>query len=66
LPADPPGRTAVWHAVAAWAGPWPVEERWWDPQRAQRVARFQLLSETGQLVLAGLDNQQWYVYAQYE
>ena len=31
--------------VLAWAGPWPVHERWWDA-RARRVARFQLVIET--------------------
>ncbi len=29
--------------VVAWAGPWPVEERWWDPHRARRAVRLQLL-----------------------
>ena len=30
-------------AVLAWAGPWPVEERWWDPAGARRRARLQAL-----------------------
>jgi len=29
--------------VVAWAGPWPLEERWWDPRRARRAVRLQLL-----------------------
>jgi protein ImuB len=29
--------------VLAWAGPWSVEERWWDPVNARRRARFQVL-----------------------
>jgi hypothetical protein len=29
--------------VIAWAGPWPVEERWWDSRRARRAVRLQLL-----------------------
>lgn len=32
-------------AVTAWAGPWPVHERWWDT-RARRAARFQIVVET--------------------
>ena len=36
--------------VVAWAGPWPLEERWWDVTRARRSARFQLL--TGHRVVA--------------
>lgn len=31
------------HDVVAWAGPWPVEERWWDARRARRAVRMQLL-----------------------
>lgn len=29
--------------VLAWAGPWPVEERWWDPDRGRRRARLQVV-----------------------
>jgi protein ImuB len=29
--------------VVAWAGPWPLEERWWDVRRARRAVRLQLL-----------------------
>ena len=29
-------------SVVAWAGPWPVDERWWD-ERARRAARFQIV-----------------------
>lgn len=29
--------------LLAHAGPWPVDERWWDPDVARRVARAQLL-----------------------
>ncbi len=40
-----PGRPAT--ALLAWAGPWPVDERWWDPAAARRRARFQLLGADG-------------------
>lgn len=30
----------VW-SVVEWWGPWPVEERWWDPARRRRAARVQ-------------------------
>lgn len=30
-------------AVLAWAGPWPVEERWWDPGGGRRLARLQVV-----------------------
>jgi protein ImuB len=29
--------------VLAWAGPWPVDERWWDADAARRRARFQVV-----------------------
>ena len=33
-----------WRDVIAWAGPWPLEERWWDGG-GRRRARFQVLLE---------------------
>ncbi len=53
------------HPVTAWAGPWPVEERWWDPSRARRVARFQLLVGPGRLLLAVVERQRWWLAADY-
>jgi len=32
--------------VVSWAGPWPVDERWWD-RRARRAARFQMVVDDG-------------------
>jgi protein ImuB len=29
--------------VLGWAGPWPVEERWWDPETGRRRARLQVV-----------------------
>ena len=29
--------------VVSWAGPWPVEERWWDPLRQRRAVRMQMV-----------------------
>jgi len=51
--------------VAAWAGPWPLEERWWDSARAHRAARFQLLTASGRLLLATIEHQQWWLVADY-
>ena len=53
--------------VVAWAGPWPVEERWWD-DRARRAARFQLVVRTpdGQRAyLAEVSSGQWWLVAEY-
>jgi protein ImuB len=45
LRADPPV------AVVAWAGPWPADERWWDPASAVRVARVQVVDASGRAYL---------------
>ncbi len=57
------GRAA---AVEGWAGPWPVEERWWDPATARRRARLQLLLDDGRAVLAALERRRWVVEAVYD
>ena len=51
--------------VAAWAGPWTVEERWWDAARHRRLARFQLLTASGRAYVAVLERQQWWLAAEY-
>jgi protein ImuB len=53
-------------AVTAWAGPWPVTERWWDPAQAQRQARFQLVTEDGNAWLAALREGSWRLEARYD
>jgi protein ImuB len=53
------------HRVAAWAGPWPIEQRWWSPQQARRLARFQLVTERGVAHLVGVERQQWTILATY-
>jgi protein ImuB len=51
--------------VVSWAGPWPLEERWWDATRARRSARFQLLTASGSLLLVCLERQQWWLVGDY-
>ncbi|MFC3849084.1 Y-family DNA polymerase [Corynebacterium hansenii] len=36
------------HAVTAWAGPWPVDERWWAPDGARRAARMHVAVDGGE------------------
>jgi protein ImuB len=38
-------------AVTSWAGPWPVDERWWDPATSSRVVRLQLVDIHGRAYL---------------
>jgi protein ImuB len=58
------GRASV--AVAAWAGPWPVEERWWDPSRRRRRARFQLVDDGGCALLVSVEAGRWWLEATYD
>lgn len=53
-------------AVTGWAGPWPVEERWWDPASTRRRARLQLLLDDGRAVLAAREHHRWLVEARYD
>lgn len=34
--------------VTAWAGPWPIRQRWWDPSETCRVDRVQLVDDHDQ------------------
>jgi len=56
---------AINEVVQAWAGPWPVEERWWDLARSRRMARFQVLTCSGRLLLLALERGQWWLTAEY-
>ena len=38
-------------AVTSWAGPWPVDERWWSPDAARRVVRCQIVDVRGRAYL---------------
>jgi protein ImuB len=52
--------------VVAWAGPWPVEERWWDPGRHRRQARLQVLTADGVARLLALEGGRWRAEALYD
>jgi protein ImuB len=51
--------------VTAWAGPWPARERWWDPERARRRARFQVVTGDGVAHLLVFEGGHWHVEAGY-
>jgi len=53
-------------AIASWAGPWPLTEQWWDPARARRQARFQLVTDDGSAWLAVVQDGRWLVTASYD
>lgn len=52
--------------VHAWAGPWPVDERWWDADRAQRAARCQVVAADGSAWLVAVSGDQWRTEARYD
>lgn len=58
------GKPAV--RVAAWAGPWPVDERWWDPSQHRRRARFQLVDHQGGAHLVAVEAGSWWLEATYD
>ena len=54
-----------WVAVTAWAGPWPLEERWWEGG-GRRRARLQVLLESGEAHLVTRESGRWWVEATYD
>jgi protein ImuB len=63
-----PGPSGSWQPVAAWAGPWPVEELWWEApsSRRRRVARFQVVGVDGSAWLMTYDDGLWWTEASYD
>jgi protein ImuB len=52
--------------VVAWAGPWPADERWWDPVAHRRRARFQVVLNDGTATLVTREAGRWWLEALYE
>jgi protein ImuB len=58
--------------VAGWAGPWPVDERWWTGHSSdtddepRRCVRFQVLLADGRALLLSLTDGRWQVEALYD
>lgn len=51
--------------VLGWAGPWPAEERWWDPASARRRARVQVACASGAAHLCVVEDGRWWLEASY-
>lgn len=51
--------------IVAWAGPWPLDERWWS-SAAQRAHRFQAVDSSGCAWLLVLDDSGWWAEARYD
>ena len=52
--------------IVGWAGPWPAEQRWWDPLTRRRRARMQVVLENGAAHLLVLEQQAWGIEATYD
>ena len=52
--------------VTGWAGPWPVDERWWDPPAHRRRARFQVATVDGRAYLVAIERGEWFIEAIYD
>jgi protein ImuB len=51
--------------VRSWAGPWPIDQRWWSPDRARRMARLQIVTSDGAAHLVAIEQQRWSLLATY-
>lgn len=51
-------------AIAGWAGPWPLVERWWDG--GQSEWRMQVTDTTGMAWLLVSEAQEWHIEARYD
>jgi protein ImuB len=53
-------------AIVGWAGPWPVDEHWWEAAHHRRVARFQIVTEDGRAHLLFAEHRRWWIGATYD
>ncbi|MBB5790713.1 protein ImuB [Jiangella mangrovi] len=59
------GGSPGWQPISAWAGPWPVDELWWE-NPASWVARFQIVGVDGRAWLMTCADDGWYIEAAYD
>jgi protein ImuB len=52
--------------LSGWAGPWPADERWWEPESARRRARLQVLLADESALLLVRENEHWVVEGVYD
>lgn len=61
------------YKIISWAGPWPIEEKWWDTARSRRLVRLQVViekflpdgSQQVQALLVALEHGEWSIAAIY-
>lgn len=52
--------------VTGWAGPWPVNERWWDPKASRRLVRMQVACADNNAYLVAFEEGRWWLEAAYD
>ena len=56
--------------IVGWAGPWPVDERWWDSRTSHRCARFQVACADGRAFVLRYEATtaagHWWIEASYD
>jgi protein ImuB len=65
-PAVMVSQTGSRRELTAWAGPWPLDERWWDPAAARTASRFQVVDGEGMAWLLVLDGEGWWAEGRYD
>ena len=58
--------TGARRELTAWAGPWPLEQRWWDAGTARSTNRFQAVDGEGVAWLLVLDDEGWWAEGRYD
>jgi len=59
-------QTGTRRELTAWAGPWPLEERWWDPASVRVAHRVQAVDASGCAWLLVLDAEGWWAEGRYD
>jgi len=65
-PAAMVSATGARRPLTAWAGPWPLQERWWDAEAARSTNRFQAVDSEGVAWLLVLDDDGWWAEGRYD
>ena len=52
--------------VIGWAGPWPIDERNWDPARHRKASRFQVVDGAGTAWLLVVQGGRWWAEGRYD
>lgn len=58
----PTGET---EAITDYSGSWPIESRWWDPDRVVYRTRLQVVTDSGRALLLSRERGQWYLTGRY-